>query len=132
MLHPPLVSTGRRPCGVSLPRWGNYSVSTTDHVKCRRAATPSKDAAAWPVMRTCVVTTGLTVRPPGHVIVLNGAASSGKSTLARGLQDTLSVPFLLLSGDQLELVVLDEGRYPAGLRTGGSDQVYSNCGRETR
>ena len=37
----------------------------------------------------------------GRVIVLNGASSSGKSTLARRLQDTLEIPFLLLSGDQL-------------------------------
>ena len=35
------------------------------------------------------------------MIVLNGASSSGTSTLARRLQDTLGIPFLLLSGDQL-------------------------------
>jgi chloramphenicol 3-O phosphotransferase len=78
-------------------------------------ATSSNGAAAWPIMRTCVVTTDLTVRPPGHVIVLNGASSSGKSTLARRLQDTLSVPFLLLSGDQLvEACVLPARRDTAG------------------
>jgi chloramphenicol 3-O-phosphotransferase len=53
-------------------------------------------------MRTCVVTTDLKIRPPGHVIVLNGACSSGKSTLARRLQHTPIVRFLLLSGDQLD------------------------------
>lgn len=35
------------------------------------------------------------------MILLNGASSSGKSTLARRLQDTLDIPFLLLSGDLL-------------------------------
>lgn len=39
-------------------------------------------------------------RPPGQVIVLNGASSSGKSTVARRLQQTLGTPFLLLSADQ--------------------------------
>ena len=35
------------------------------------------------------------------MIILNGASSSGKSTLARRLQDALGSPFLLLSADQL-------------------------------
>lgn len=37
----------------------------------------------------------------GRVIVLNGASSSGKSTLARRLHRRLDAPFLLLSADQL-------------------------------
>lgn len=35
------------------------------------------------------------------MIVLNGASSSGKSSPAQRLQETLEIPFLLLSGDQL-------------------------------
>jgi chloramphenicol 3-O phosphotransferase len=41
------------------------------------------------------------VRGGGQVIVLNGASSSGKSTLARRLQNALGEPFLLFSADQL-------------------------------
>jgi chloramphenicol 3-O phosphotransferase len=41
-----------------------------------------------------------TARGPGRVILLNGASSSGKSTLARALQDALDEPFLLVSSDQ--------------------------------
>jgi chloramphenicol 3-O phosphotransferase len=40
-------------------------------------------------------------RGPGRVILLNGASSSGKSTLARALQATLPEPFLHVSSDQL-------------------------------
>jgi chloramphenicol 3-O phosphotransferase len=43
------------------------------------------------------------------VIVLNGASSSGKSTLARRLHERLDAPFLLLSADQL----IDAGVRPA-------------------
>ena len=40
------------------------------------------------------------VRPNvGAIIMLNGASSSGKSTLARGLQTVLADPFLHLSSD---------------------------------
>ena len=49
------------------------------------------------------------------MIVLNGASSSGKSTLARRLQDSLDTPFLLLSADQLiEAGVLPGRRDTAG------------------
>jgi chloramphenicol 3-O phosphotransferase len=37
----------------------------------------------------------------GRVILLNGASSSGKSTLARELQNALETPFLHVSSDQL-------------------------------
>jgi len=37
----------------------------------------------------------------GCIILLNGASSSGKSTLARGLQETLDTPFLHVSSDHL-------------------------------
>jgi chloramphenicol 3-O phosphotransferase len=37
---------------------------------------------------------------PGRVILLNGASSSGKSTLAAALQDALDEPFLHVSSDQ--------------------------------
>lgn len=40
------------------------------------------------------------VAQAGRVILLNGASSSGKSSLARKLQASLDVPFLHLSSDQ--------------------------------
>jgi chloramphenicol 3-O phosphotransferase len=45
----------------------------------------------------------------GVVIVLNGASSSGKSSLARRVQALLDLPFLLISGDQL----IEAGLLPA-------------------
>ncbi|WP_431931660.1 chloramphenicol phosphotransferase CPT family protein [Nonomuraea jabiensis] len=39
-------------------------------------------------------------RGPGRVILLNGASSSGKSTLAKALQRSLDEPFLYVSSDQ--------------------------------
>jgi chloramphenicol 3-O phosphotransferase len=50
-----------------------------------------------------------TTRGPGRVILLNGASSSGKSTLARALQDALDEPFLHVSSDQF----LEAGMLPA-------------------
>jgi chloramphenicol 3-O phosphotransferase len=41
-----------------------------------------------------------TRREAGRIIVLNGASSSGKSTLARQLQAALDEPFLYVSSDQ--------------------------------
>lgn len=46
----------------------------------------------------------------GKIIILNGASSSGKSTLARQLQDLLDQPFLHVSSDQL----VDGGRFQPG------------------
>jgi chloramphenicol 3-O phosphotransferase len=40
-------------------------------------------------------------RGPGRVILLNGASSSGKSSLARALQAAMPEPFLHVSSDQL-------------------------------
>jgi chloramphenicol 3-O phosphotransferase len=40
-------------------------------------------------------------RGPGCIIFLNGASSSGKSTLARALQEALAEPFLHVSSDHL-------------------------------
>jgi len=40
-------------------------------------------------------------RGPGRVILLNGASSSGKSSLAKALQAALLEPFLHVSSDQL-------------------------------
>jgi chloramphenicol 3-O phosphotransferase len=45
----------------------------------------------------------------GRVLLLNGASSSGKSTLARHLHERLDAPFLLMSADQL----IDAGVAPA-------------------
>jgi len=43
-----------------------------------------------------------TVEPvPGRIIILNGASSAGKSTLAKALQRVLDEPFLHVSSDQL-------------------------------
>jgi len=51
----------------------------------------------------------------GAVIILNGASSSGKSTLAHRMHRLLDLPFLLLSGDQLiEAGVLPPRRDPTG------------------
>jgi chloramphenicol 3-O phosphotransferase len=40
-------------------------------------------------------------REPGKIILINGASSAGKSTLARSLQQQLPEPFLHLSFDHL-------------------------------
>lgn len=40
-------------------------------------------------------------RGPGRIILLNGASSAGKSTLARALRDSLDEPFLHVSSDHL-------------------------------
>jgi chloramphenicol 3-O phosphotransferase len=40
-------------------------------------------------------------RPAGRVILLHGASSSGKSTLARAVQAQLDEPFLHVSSDQM-------------------------------
>ncbi|MEU7855441.1 AAA family ATPase [Nonomuraea sp. NPDC049141] len=40
------------------------------------------------------------VRGSGRVIILNGASSSGKSTLAKALRQALDEPFLYVSSDQ--------------------------------
>src|SRR5262245_45217879 len=39
-------------------------------------------------------------RGPGRVIILNGASSSGKSTLAKALQRAIDEPFMYVSSDQ--------------------------------
>jgi chloramphenicol 3-O phosphotransferase len=49
------------------------------------------------------------VSASSRIILLNGASSSGKSTLARRLHERLDAPFLLLSADQL----IDAGVRPA-------------------
>jgi chloramphenicol 3-O phosphotransferase len=55
-------------------------------------------------------------REPGRIIVLNGASSSGKSTLAKRLQAALDEPFLHVSSDQL----LAAGMLPQRRDEGGS------------
>jgi len=52
---------------------------------------------------------------PGRIILLNGASSSGKSTLVRALQPRLETPFWHVSSDQLiEAHVLPERREDTG------------------
>src|SRR5690349_9463134 len=41
-----------------------------------------------------------TPRGPGRIILLNGASSSGKSTLSAALRDGLDEPFLHVSSDR--------------------------------
>ena len=51
----------------------------------------------------------------GKIIFLNGASSSGKSTLARGLRDRLDLPFWHFSIDHLNTAdVLPEARIRSG------------------
>jgi chloramphenicol 3-O phosphotransferase len=54
-------------------------------------------------------------RGPGRVIFLNGASSSGKSTLAAALQRALPEPFLHVSSDHL----VDSGMLPERRNDGG-------------
>lgn len=52
---------------------------------------------------------------PGHIILLNGASSAGKSTLARALQQRLPLPFWHWSIDHLRAArVLPQARIEAG------------------
>lgn len=54
-------------------------------------------------------------RPHGRIILLNGASSSGKSSIARELQRQLPVPFLHLSIDHLrDSGVLPLARFRSG------------------
>lgn len=52
---------------------------------------------------------------PGRIILLNGASSSGKSTLAKALQAALDEPFLHVSSDHL----VDAGFLPQRREHGG-------------
>jgi chloramphenicol 3-O phosphotransferase len=57
---------------------------------------------------------------PGRIILLNGASSSGKSTLARGLRAAIAAPFWhysidhLLTADVLPQGRIDRGEFPWG------------------
>jgi chloramphenicol 3-O phosphotransferase len=51
----------------------------------------------------------------GRIIMLNGASSSGKSTLAKALQAAMAGPFLHVSSDQL----VDAGMLPRRADDGG-------------
>jgi chloramphenicol 3-O phosphotransferase len=56
-----------------------------------------------------------TARDAGRIILLNGASSSGKSTLAKALQATMPEPFLHVSSDHL----VDAGMLPRRTSDGG-------------
>jgi chloramphenicol 3-O phosphotransferase len=66
----------------------------------------AEDGDQREVMRVALSRHAQSVEPrpfhhdPGRVILLNGASSSGKSTLAKALQRTLEEPFLHVSSDQ--------------------------------
>ncbi|QDC11679.1 chloramphenicol phosphotransferase [Oceanicola sp. D3] len=47
---------------------------------------------------------------PGRVILIHGASSAGKSTLARAVREALPAPFVHLTVDQL----IDSGALPGG------------------
>lgn len=51
--------------------------------------------------RRRLVSASINSREPGKIILINGASSAGKSTLARSLQQKLHEPFLHLSFDHL-------------------------------
>lgn len=57
---------------------------------------------------------------PGHIILLNGASSAGKTTLAQALQRRLPLPFWHYSIDQLKAARIlpqariDSGEFPWG------------------
>jgi chloramphenicol 3-O-phosphotransferase len=82
-------------------------------------------------------------RPPaGQMILLNGASSSGKSSLARAVQATIDRPFWHISIDHLrDSGVLPSARIKSGEFAGGrcasrSSSVSSSrcrliCGPET-
>jgi chloramphenicol 3-O phosphotransferase len=59
----------------------------------------------WPTARCLVMLHGMEPDPgdrgPGRIIVLNGASSSGKSALAKAMQQMLPEPFLHVSCDHL-------------------------------
>ena len=58
------------------------------------------------------------IREPGKIILINGASSSGKSTLARQLQQALPIPFWHFSFDHLR----DSNALPmARIRSGEMD-----------
>lgn len=50
---------------------------------------------------------------PGRIILLHGASSAGKTTLARAMQEVLATPFLHLSSDQMA-PMLPARREPSG------------------
>jgi len=56
---------------------------------------------------------------PGRIILLNGASSSGKTSLAEQVQELLDTPFLHLSSDQL----VDGGALPRRESAGPFDWV---------
>lgn len=49
---------------------------------------------------------------PGHIIVLNGTSSAGKSTLAKALQSCLSAPYLHLGIDTMIFALPKRYLYP--------------------
>jgi len=72
-------------------------VLTRDVLVARRATDPSSVPA---VTDAEVKEPVPPERGPGRVILLNGASSSGKSTLAAALQDALDEPFLHVSSER--------------------------------
>jgi len=61
--------------------------------------------------------------PKGKIIFLNGVSSSGKTTLAKTLQDRLSVPFYLLAND----IFTDEPVCPEKFVDIDADKTYQRA-----
>lgn len=79
----------------------------------------------------CATMPGMRAQPPvrvtAQVIVLNGGSSSGKSTIARCLQEILPAPWLRLSVDDLaEALPPSLTGQDAGLAASQSELVHRN------
>jgi chloramphenicol 3-O phosphotransferase len=100
---------GRRGIGSALLARAEASIRDAGHASARlessenalgfylrrayvRCGSPDADGA-WPLRKN--------LQGPGKIILLNGASSAGKSTLARALQQQLPEPFLHWSFDHL-------------------------------
>jgi len=86
---------------------------------------PGQMPAEWrpvilPAMEPCPADRG-----PGRIILLNGASSSGKSTLAKALQQALPEPFLHVSSDHL----VASGMLPPGATQTGRSPGKPKCDR---
>ena len=81
----------------------------------RKRAARRKARAPFPVCDRLLRTRAVNRAPARRIILLNGASSSGKSTLARGLQAALDEPFWNLSIDHLNAAgVLPKARIKSG------------------
>jgi chloramphenicol 3-O phosphotransferase len=67
---------------------------------------------------------------PGHIVILNGAPRSGKSSIVRVIQDTFDGPWMNLGVDVFSREVTPQRHRPGiGLRPGvnGPRRRHSSC-----